>query len=173
MSILEQQKNAALGYIASLNAWDFEGVKNRLSDLPEFKYEFRPASLHGLGAPNGFNKDKLIEFMHHLHDNIVKEFNFQDPHEFIQETDKSVVWISTKGRAHDNSPYTNEYTMILRFEPGTDKFLNVTEMMDSLFITDLQADLKKKHGRHQHNGKDCDDLSCSKAADKPQTSKTS
>lgn len=173
-----------------------------MSDAPEFNYGFRPASLHGLGAPSGYNKIKLIEFMHHLQDSIVRtflsfslpssatnpiadaqvnEFNVRprtfssfvgrrsadppspisvpeasrahpvgrqgrhlDQHGgsspfpsvvgFVPFLERGLLILPSQlrqGKAHDNSPYTNEYVIIVRFEPGTAKFLTVTEMMDS------------------------------------------
>lgn len=81
-----------------------------------------------------------------LKDNIIKEFKFGEPNQLIQAKDDVVVWVLTDGKAINDAPYTNEYMMLTTFEPGTDKFLNVVEMMDSQFIEELQDGLKKTKG---------------------------
>ncbi|KAM0751431.1 hypothetical protein T439DRAFT_347895 [Meredithblackwellia eburnea MCA 4105] len=173
MSLLKEQKEAALSYIEALNSWDFDKIKSLCSDLPTFKYQFRPATLGGFGHPDGFDKQGLLVFAHHLHDNIIKEFNvsrtlsalsrsqlsglttaffpptdssqlaqFGNPDEVQQSENNIAIWIRANGTAHDNSKYTNEYIMLITFEPSTSKFHNVVEFMDSHYIVTLQERLK-------------------------------
>ena len=59
-------------FLTRASRWDFDGVKNILSDKPEMRFHFHPASLDGFGSPSGFNKVKTIELMHRLHDNIAR-----------------------------------------------------------------------------------------------------
>ncbi|KAK4704597.1 hypothetical protein P7C70_g1617, partial [Phenoliferia sp. Uapishka_3] len=139
-----QQKAAVLAYIHALNQWDFHAIERMMSDSSDFKYDFRPASLQGFGTPGGFDKVKLMEFLHTLHDNVLmillalklKEFKFFPsqfgmPKDITQSENKLVLWIDANGTARDGSPYKDEYIVIFTFKHGDSKFHSVVSMCDS------------------------------------------
>ncbi|KAI5477408.1 hypothetical protein MNV49_006399 [Pseudohyphozyma bogoriensis] len=137
-ALLAQQKTAAMSHLKYLNEWNYQGVASLLSDDPKFRYFFRPQSLGGFGQPDGRDKKATLEFMKHLQTSIVRSFNFGTPIDVVQEVNKIAVHVKTDGQAVSGDPYTNEYILLIEFEAGKDRFIKVNEMMDSLYVTELQ-----------------------------------
>lgn len=140
------QEQAALSYLQALNKWDFDAILTACSDSPDFNYRVRPATLHGFGKPDGFKKDEVVPALQGLKAGLVKELNIGEPWKTVKAADEVVLWFGANGEALNGEPWTNEYVLMITFEPGTNKFLKIVEFVDSLFIQDIQSKLAESKG---------------------------
>ncbi|KAL8280484.1 hypothetical protein RQP46_007132 [Phenoliferia psychrophenolica] len=95
-------------------------------------YELRPATVGGFGKPEGRTKPEILPFLQQL-PALVKHFGFQPPDFVVQGVDSVALHLKAEGEAADGSPWTNEYSIFVRFVPGTLRMVHIVEMVDSAF----------------------------------------
>ncbi|KAG6846428.1 hypothetical protein H0H93_014015 [Arthromyces matolae] len=128
-------------YLQYMSTYDFEGLNSIFA--PNFKHEFRPASLNGMGSPVR-NAAQLVDWLKELKSNIVA-LHYSAPVETIVAEGVVVVHVHSEGDTPAlGKSFPNEHLFIFHISGG--KITSIKEFMDSKFVAQL-AEEGKKAGR--------------------------
>ncbi|KAI5475416.1 hypothetical protein MNV49_001446 [Pseudohyphozyma bogoriensis] len=135
-TLMDQQREIGVSCFVALSLKDFDRIEGYLSD-DQFSYHFAPASLQGMGKPDGFDKQEIMQYLKAMC-KFVDTFNFQPPNCVSQQVDNVVFHVRANGSCVDGNPYTNESIVIMTFEAGTNKLAKIVEFTDTIYVSTLK-----------------------------------
>ncbi|KAG6916265.1 hypothetical protein DXG01_007609 [Tephrocybe rancida] len=122
-------------YFEYLNSYNFDGLTSLLA--ANFKHEFRPASISGMGAPSR-NAAQFLDWLKNLKGLIVS-LNFNTPVETIVADGSVVVHVHSAGETPSLAKsFPNEHLFIFHISGG--KITSIKEFMDSKYVAQLAQD---------------------------------